>query len=365
MVATYPINWEIDSTNTTHGQAGRHMYVYSTDMHLKDRVFLTRLDYEIPGSISPPQTNYGDSIYAINPGATSLPIYLYFSDDNGITWTQVSGTNLSPGSIWRYGGVGSSTAMAGEYMVVSPDGDVMVHKGTSLANPASYDEKAVGMAVADAGKGQKVATAPANFYAAVQNNCSGLAITNVGASPVTYNIQRYVDTVTGAWPISSSNGTWSANLVTGATVAVGATALYNATPANFYRVQVTAGTAQVQSGGRMTYHSNGGDGDSYEGVNNSSADWLASGGTTHAGRDNKFYVTQNFNDEGRIDIIAPVAGTILTRGVGTAGAWLAAATDPNPWPASTGGVDRGYQALIQYGRAQIHHDALARAYGVL
>ncbi|MES2201669.1 MAG: hypothetical protein V4498_05410, partial [candidate division FCPU426 bacterium] len=131
VLATYPINWEIDSTNLTHGQAGRHMFVYSTDMHLKDRVFLTHLDYEIPGSVAAPYTNYGDSVFVINPGATALPVLLYFSSDDGANWTQVAGATIAAGSIWRYGGAVSSTA--GDYMVVSPDGDVMVYKGTALS----------------------------------------------------------------------------------------------------------------------------------------------------------------------------------------------------------------------------------------
>ncbi|MES2201668.1 MAG: hypothetical protein V4498_05405, partial [candidate division FCPU426 bacterium] len=207
----------------------------------------------------------------------------------------------------------------------------------------NYSTNALGTAVSDASKGQKVATAPANFYAAAEPAVSGICITNVGVGNVTYTIYPYTDTVGGAWPISTSNGTWGASLATG-TVAPGATFNYNAGGRNFYKINISTGTAQVQMGGKMTYKSNGGDGDSFEGINNSGADWLASGGTQAAGRDSKFYMTQNFSDSGRIDIIAPKAGTILSRGLGTAGAWTVPATDPNPWPASTGGVDRGYQA---------------------
>src|SRR5438309_1378875 len=99
-------------------------------------------------------------------------------------------------------------------MVVSPQGDVMVYKGTALST--NYSTNALGTAVSDAGHGQKVATAPANFYAAVEPGVNGLCITNVGLVNVTYNIQVYNDPASGAWPVSSSNGTWT-TLVSGGT----------------------------------------------------------------------------------------------------------------------------------------------------
>ncbi len=340
VIANYPINWEIDTINASSSGAGRQMYAYSTDMKLKDRVFMTHLDADSTSAASLLSSNWGDSIYVINPSTTAtVNALLYYSSDNGVTWTQVGGGIVGAQSIYRYGGV--TSANEGDYMVVAIDGDVMVTKGTALSTEY-VDNHPLCSAVADAGTGRKVATAPASFYAPAQDQPNGIAVTNVGAGNATYSIYRYNSTVSGTWPISGSNGTWT--LVSGPTViATNTNGYYTPLVQTMFRVDVTAGTIQVQSGGQMTKQSVGADGDSFEGIVNSGVDWLASGGVSTGGRDQRFWITQNVADRGRIDVIAPIAGTVLTRGFG-AGAWAATQTDPAAWPASTGGVDRGYQA---------------------